>query len=282
MKKLFFIFLILLLSLNFAVTADEGAGVSLGLEVGIGNINHKDDWTPYIMPMFIFDHTFNDGALDIFAELDYTFGFEKVPEDKDDVYPQSVYFDLLFGYNKSVGAASTLSFILENEFDEYIISPRPKANKGSDFTGILTPAVIYTQGFDFGDIYGGVGIPITYMQYMQEFKDTDLVLGANFTVGWNSVFGLGLEAKAFAQLSPSEGRGYLGLEALASYENGPMYFEVLAQIPKEIKYGGITITPEFDFSFGNVTFYAYSELAGIGAEGGSIIISPAIGVKFNF
>jgi hypothetical protein len=270
MKKLFLIFLILLPSVG--ITANDGIGISTGFETGIENINNKDNWEPYIMPIIIFDQTYLDGALDVFAELDYTFGFSKVLDKKKEVYPQSLYFDLLFAYNQRLDGASTLSFIVENEFDEFIISPSIKNN----IKGILTPAVKFTQEFNFGDIYGMVGSPVTYIDYD---KKADIKIGIDFTIGWYSTFGPGLEAKALTLLMPGDGRGYLGLEALATYETGPIYFEVLAEIPKEIS-GGVTITPEFEFNFGNITFYAYSKFAGLGGDG--LFISPAIGVKFNF
>jgi hypothetical protein len=270
MKKLLLIFFVLLPSLS--VTANDGIGVSTGFETGIENINKRDDWEPYIMPVIIFEQAYLDGVLDVFAELDYTFGFFKVLDKKKEVYPQSLYFDLLFAYNKSLDGASTLSFIIENEFDEFIIAPSTKNN----IKGILTPAMKFTQEFDFGDIYGVVGSPIIYIDYD---KKADIGVGLDFTLGWYSTFGPGLEAKALTRLLPGDSRGYLGLEVLVTYETGPMYFEVLAEIPKEIS-GGVTITPEFEYNFGNITFYVYSKFAGLG--GADVIISPAIGVKFNF
>jgi hypothetical protein len=264
---------------NFAVTADEdeGLGFYAGLEAGIGNINkaaYGSDREYYIMPMVIYEQAFLNGILDVFAELDYTLGFTKISDGKKEVYPQSLYFDLLLAYNLGMGSASTLSFFLENEFDELEIAP--SSNKENNITGIFTPAVNFNQEFDFGDIYARAGFPITYIH---DDKKADTEIGVDFTLGWYSVFGLGLEAKALTQLVPGDDRDYLGLEVLASYETDTMYFEVLAEIPKEIE-DGVTVTPEFDYYFKNFTFYIYCEFSGIG--GGSVRISPALGVKYSF
>jgi hypothetical protein len=283
MKNTFIVLLVMLITVNFSVTADEeeyeGLGLFLGLETGVVNINKadKEDREPYVMPFIIYEKALLDGALDIFAELDYTFGYIKTPsEDKREVFPQSLYFDLLLAYNLGLGNASTLSFLLENEFDEFIIAPSVK--KDNNITGIFTPAVNFNQGFDFGDLYARVGSPITYIQ---NEKNADTLVGLDLTLGFYSAFGLGLEAKALTLLVPGEGRGYLGLEALITFETGPVYFEVLAEIPKDISEEGVIITPEFDFSFGNFTVYTFCEFTGIGA-GGSIGISPAIGIKYSF
>ena len=281
MKKLFIVLPVMLLAAYFSVTADEydDMGLSLGLEIGAVNITKADEEErePYLMPMIIYKRALLDGALDVFAELDYTFGFTKTLDgDGKEVYPQLMYLDLLIAYNMGLGEASTLSFILENEIDELTIVPRFKDNNG--ITGIFTPAVNFNQAFDFGDLYARVGSPITYIQ---DEKDADTLVGLDFTLGFYSAFGLGLEAKALTLLAPGESRGYLGLEALVTFETGPVYFEVLAEIPKDISEDGVTVTPEFDFYFGNFTFYTYCEFTGIGT-GGSIGISPAIGFKYSF
>jgi hypothetical protein len=281
MKKIILIFFVLL-AMSFTVTADEynGVGLSLGLEVGIENLNkvNEEDRAPYIMPRIIYDRSFLDGAFDVFTELDYKFGYTKVLDGNKEVFPQSVYFDLLFGYHMPLGGASTLSFFLENEFDEIDIAPVNKKEKETNITGIFTPAVGFSQEFDFGDIYARVGSPITYIQ---DEKNADKIIGLDCTLGWYSIFGLGLQAKARTQLVPGYDRGYLGLEVLASYEMDDMYFEIFAEIPKDISEEGVTITPEFEYYFKSFTFYTYCEFSSIGA-GGSVIISPAIGVKFSF
>jgi hypothetical protein len=230
------------------------------------------------MPLLIYENSFLDDALDVYVELDYTFGLSKEPnDDGDETNPQSIYLDLMIGYNLSLGDASTLSFILENEFDEFIISPSFKdSNK---ITGIFTPAVKFNKEFDFGDLFAQIGIPVTYIQY---YKEADSEIGLDFTFGWNSTFGLGFQAKVCNLLVPGDYAGYLGLEAIVSYETEPVYIEVEIIIPKEISSEGVTITPQIDYSFRNFTFYANFEFAGIGISGGNVSISPALGVKYSF
>jgi len=284
MKKLvicFFVFLFV----SFFIAADEneGTGFSVGMEAGIWNFNkaYGSSMEPYLMPVLIYDNSLLNGALDVYAELDYTFGLKRITNANDKkVFPQSLYFDFLLGYNLGFSSVSTLSIIVENEFDELILSPRDSGS--NNITGIFTPAVKYNHVLDFGDIYFMLGSPITYIQ---EEKSAKTIVGLDFTLGWYGNFGLGAEAKALMQFLPAkkaEGAGYRGLEALVYYEFEPFYVEVLAELSSDIKKGGITITPEFEYSFNNVTLYTKCELMGIGIEGGKIVISPALGIRFSF
>jgi len=281
MKKFFVALLVIALLASFAAADDnEGIGLSTGLEFGIGNVNKANDGKrfPYLMPMLIYENSFFDDTLDIYAELDYTFGFTKEPDnDGNDVYPQSLYSDLMIGYNLGLGDTSTLSFILENEFDEIILSPKYKGV--NSLTGIFTPAVKFNQKLNIGDLFAQIGAPITYIQYD---KDADTAVGLDFTLGWNSSFGLGLEAKVCTLIVPGDDAGYTGVETTVSYETETIYIEVETIIPKEISNEGVTVTPEFDYSFKNFTFYVKCEFAGIGVNDGNVIISPALGIKYSF
>jgi len=274
MKKFFVFLLILAMLASFAAADDdEGIGLSAGLEFGIGNINKANDgdMNPYLMPMLIYENSFLDETLDVYAEIDFTLGFTKEPnDDGDDVNPQSMYIDLMVGYNLGLGSASTLSFILENEFDEIIIAPIYA------LTGIFTPAVKFNYKLDFGDVFAQIGVPITY------YDKTDTAIGLDFTLGWSSTFGLGIEAKILTLLSPGDDAGNNGFETIISYKTEPIYIEVETIIPKEISSEGVTITPEFDYSFRNFTFYVKCEFAGIGVDGGGVSITPALGVKYSF
>jgi len=282
-KKFFVAFLVLALSASFAVAdddADEGIGLSVGLEFGIGNINKADDedMSPYLMPMLIYENSFFDNKLDIYAELYYTFGFTKESnDDGEEVNPQSLYSDLILSYNLSLGGASTLSFVFENETDEIIISPTYK--EFNALTGIFTPAIKFNQEFDIGNLFAKVGSPITYIQYD---KNADTNVGLDFTIGWNSTFGLGIEAKVCTLIVPGDDAGFSGIEATITYETETIYIEVETIIPKEISNEGVKVTPEFDYLFKNFTFYVKCELTGIGVSDGNVIISPALGVKYNF
>jgi hypothetical protein len=270
MKRFLVFFLVLVLGAGFAAAQD--IGLTVGLEFGLEDVG--GDMAPYLMPMLIYENAFIDDALDVYAELDYTLGFGKAyNEDGDEVLPQSLYIDLSVGYNLSLGDASTLSFILENEFDTIEISP-------SDFiTGIFTPAIKFNQGFDFGDIYAQVGLPVIYYPNV---KDADAGLGLDFTLGWGSSFGLGIEVILSMMFAPEDDAGYSGLEATFSYEADSLYCELNAVFSSDIKAEGITITPEFDYSFGSLTAYLFIEFAGIGSDGGEVSITPALGVKYSF
>ena len=266
-KKFLIFFLVLILAAGF-VSAQE-FGLTAGLEFGLGNINkaNDSDVEPYLMPMVIYENAFLDGVLDLYAELDYTLGFGN-----DDI-AQSLYIDLSAGYNLSLGSASTLSFILENEFDEIEISPN------DSITGIFTPAIKFNQEFDFGDVYAKIGLPITYFPNV---KDDDSLTGLDFTVGWGSSFGLGIEAIFYTLLAPSEASGYYAFETTVSYESGPLYCELNVYFPKETESGDMTITPEVDYSFGSFTAYLFIEFSGIGVDGGEVVITPALGIKYSF
>jgi hypothetical protein len=277
MKKCFCLFLVLSLAAGFATAEDkdEGIGLSVGVEFGIENINkaNDEDMAPYLMPMIIYENSFLDDTLDVYAEIDYTIGLAKeTNEDGHDVNPQSMYADLMFGYNLKLGETSTLSFILENEFDEITISPE------YSLTGIFTPAIKFNQNLDIGDLYFKVGAPITY----NDDKDADKLTGLDFTIGWDSSFGLGIEAKFCTMIVPKEYAGYTHLEATISYETDHIYFEVETIIPKEVDKDGITITPEFDINIQKLTFYVKSEFAGIGITDYKVVVSPALGIKFHF
>jgi len=279
MKKFLILFFVAALSAGFVVAQDEGEsggnGLSVGLEFGIGIVKDEDK-SPYLMPMLIYENSFLDEALDVYAEVDYTLGLNKVPnDDGDDVIPQSLYVDLKVAHNMGLGNASTLSFILENEFDGIIISPQLKGVPG--LTGIFTSAVKFNHTLDFGDLYAQLGAPITYYD-----KGEYTTAGLDFTLGWNSTFGLGIEAKVCTLLWPEDTAGYSGFEAIFSYEADAIYAEVKTIIPKEIDLSGVTITPEFDYSFKDFTFYIKCEFANIGADFGGVSFTPALGVKYSF
>ena len=273
MKKFIFLFLALTMVTGFAMANGEGIGLSVGLELGAGGVNRPDgaeNMYPYVMPFVVYENSFLGGALDLFAEVDYTVGIY-------DENPMELYVDLRAGYNLFFGRASTLSFILRNEFDPYIIKPRD--SEGNNMVGIFTPAVRFNQAMNFGDIYAQAGVPITYMQ---EDKNAELGFGLNLTAGWVSTFGLGLETTAYATIKPSDSDFFNGIDILVYYETGPIYFEVLAEIPSEMEYG-ISLTPYFSYAFSNgLQIYAYCEFEAVAANEGNIVISPAIGVKFSF
>jgi len=289
MKKLIVFILALGILASYAAADDEPIGISAGLEFGVSNVNEANggDMWPYIMPMLIYDNSFLDGGLDVYAEADYTFGIIKEPD--ENVNWQSLYVDLMLGYNLSLGSASDLSFILENEFDEIVISPNYEGE--NSLTGIFTPAVKFKQGLDIGSLSAKIGVPVTYVQYS---KDADTAIWLDLTLGWKSNFGMGIQARICNLLSPSDNAGYLGLETIVSYETEPLYFQIKILIPKENdgviitpRYGdlfgkGVIITPRFEYSFKDFIFYVKSKFTDIGVDGRNVSISPALGFTYSF
>jgi len=278
MKKCIFLFFVFCMIANFAAADDKDLCLSIGLEFGVENISKSDDDDNiyYLMPLLLYENSFFNKTLDVYAELEYTFGLTKKDYgDGDEVIPQSIYFDLIVGYNLRFGSASTLSFILENEFDKFIISPR--STGGPNLTGIFTPAVNFNQNFSFGDLFARLGAPLTYFD-----KGAGTTMGLDFTIGWNSTFGLGIEAKLRTLLFPGSDVGYNGFETIFSYQTGSVYVEVETIFPREISGEGVKITPEFDYSWWNFTFYVKCEFSGIGASGAGVRITPAIGVKYSY
>lgn len=269
MKRLLVLFLALALIAGFAFAEDEdeGIGLTVGLEFGVENITDKgsDDRVPYLMPMIIYDNSF--GAFDIYAELDYIFGFTKT----GDKFPQDLYFDLVLTYNLGLGDASTLSFIVENENDTFQLSPWVDAS--SNISGIVKPGIKFTQGItDFGDLYVQADVPIGY-------TEDPLEVGIDAILGWDSTFGLGIKVVEHNTIKPDA--DYAGLDVIVSYESGPVYCEVEVDIPKDAGADGVVIIPEFDLSFNAFTFYVNCSFEGVGS-GGDVIISPALGIKYSF
>jgi len=272
MKKCIFLFFVLCVAAGFTaaddiVINDKGVCLTIGLEFGSENVYEANDSerTYYLTPMLIYENSFLNNTLDIYAEADYTIGFQ-IPAD-DEVNSQSIYFDFMLGYNLGLGGASTLSFSLENEFDELTILPQLA------LTGIFTPAVKYNHTFGFGDLYAQVGAPITYYD-----KDA-VTTGLDLTLGWDSTFGLGIEAKLCTLLAPEDVIGFHGIEAIVSFRTGSVYIKVETIIPMAIGAVGATVTPEFNFSIWDLTLYLKCEFSGIGR--GETITSPAIGLKFT-
>ena len=135
MKKFLAFFLVMSLAVSFAAAEDEdneGVGLSVGLEFGFEDIGDEER-VPYLMPLLVYEKSFFDDALDLFAEIEYTVGFTGESE-----LEQSLALDFMAGYNLKLGDANTLSLILQNEFDEMAISP------GFSLDGIFTPAVKFT------------------------------------------------------------------------------------------------------------------------------------------
>jgi len=303
MKKFFVFFTILFLVFTFKTAAHSGCGgygglgdegFSAGLEFGIDGVN-EDDRMPYLTAIASYGHSFLDNSLDVYSELNYTFGFgeghhEHSPDEHnhhdDNAFSQSLYFNFMIGYNLRLGfdGESTLSFILQNEFDEFIISPR--CEESNNITGIFTPAIRYNHELNTGDIYTQLGFPVTYIQ--QE-KNAGTEVGLDFTLGWDSLFGLELEATLSTLLAPGDDAGFDGLELIIGYEFEPFHFSVETFFPfSDFDDRGISILPQIDYNFKNFTFYINCLFAGVGVHehdnghGHSLHITPALGFRYSF
>jgi len=293
MKKLLVLLLVLFMAAGFAAADDDGIGLTAGLEFGINDINKPNDAEesdPYIEASIEYENSFLDKALDIYAGLAYDLHFNK--NEYDDT-PHGLWFDFSIGYNLKLSSASTLTPILENE--NYIDF---SASEDS-VLGILKPGIKFNQNIDdVGDLYFQLDVPLAYAYYGAE----DTFVGLDFTLGWASTFGLGLEASGHVLISPNDEdldvSGFTGMGFTASYENvaETIYAELAVTIPlKNLKYGapynyfdsseplGISITPLFQYTFDfGLAAYLSITFDGIGITDNDLGVSPAIGVKYSF
>ena len=274
MKKLLVLFLVLAITAGHIAAQDEDIGLSLGLEFGIENVNkaNEEERYPYIAPMLVFDRSFLNNFLDIYTELDYFFFFKK--DEVDKVYPQLLYFDLSLGFNLGLTDTSTLSIILENENEYFLIVPRIKG--ANNVYGIIKPGVKYSQMLHIGDIYSQIDLPIQYISYN---KDDEFWMGLDLTFGMYTDIGFGLKTTGHLSFKPEF--DYYGLDVILSYENDFIYGELEINTPKKFS-DGITATPEINFFFIGFTLYANCMFEGIGNKDSKIVISPAAGLKFSF
>lgn len=266
MRRIVCMFLVLTAAAGFAAAQDDSIGLTAGLEFVFSDVAGEAEIG--IAPSLEYENSFFDGALDFYAGLGYAVAFS-------DPVAQDIGLETETVYNLSLAEASTLSFILNNE-NVFVVSPRE--DNSNNLEGTLTPAINFTQGLDFGDLYAQMDFPIAYVQLE---KDADPGFGIDVTLGWTSTFGLGIELTEHNALWPKEDSVYGGLDLAVSYENGPIYAELALEAPGAFE--GVAITPDFEYTFNAFTFYASVEFGNInGEEGSSVSVSPAIGVKFSF
>ncbi|MDR1099992.1 MAG: hypothetical protein LBL28_05860 [Treponema sp.] len=266
MKRTFLFFLVLVLACGFlaAQEEDEGTGLSAGLEVGINNATSDDGRSVYLMPNVVYEKSFDD--LDVFVEGDYTIEFDGEDAAGEKATIQTFYLEEELGYNLHFGDASTLTLILNNALT-FNLGTNQTVNMAED--GTLDPALKFTQGFDFGDLYGQIGFPIGYPA---------AGFGLEFIVGCAAGFGLGAELTCTYSVEPEA--EYSETSLLLTYENGPIYGEVEVAANGEFKVW--TITPEFDYSIGSFTLYVGAELGELGNPDEDFVLSPFLGVSYSF
>jgi hypothetical protein len=241
--------------------SDEGGGIGLsaGLELGAGNVLERGVFS--IMPNVVFERSFE--GLDVFGELDYTAAFDE---------PQTAHelaLEVELGYSLTLSQAGALAFTVNNQ-DTFFLSPA--LEEGLTNTGVVEPAAQYTHALaSIGDIWGKVGLPITYLTGIEG----ESALGLNVTAGWASTFGLGLELTGSFDLAPEAG---FGMGLLATYESGRYYCEVEVTAANGFK--DWEVLPELDVTFGAVVLTARLQLTK--ADGADWELKPFIGAGYQF
>jgi hypothetical protein len=240
----------------------EPVGLTAGLGLGFGNV--ADEAVIGITPQIEFENSF--GNLDVYIDAEYTIEFDSDAN-------HALYLEEELGYNLPFSEISKLSFIVNNQNDFHIA---PKA-EGNIAGGTVDPAVRYTHTLGFGDLFGQVGLPITYRNQYIPASDDEAGLGVYAKLGWGSTFGLGTELTLNYSIKPNA--EYAETELLLTYEQETFYAEVDIVAAKAFE--SFTITPEFDYYLGAFTFWASVEFGNLGDDE-DISITPAIGVKYSF
>jgi hypothetical protein len=264
-------------AVSFVNAQEEGAeeaggiGLTVGLEAGFGNVAEEAEFS--ITPNVAYENSFLNGALDVFAEVDYTAAFS-------DPAAHEVYIEEEIGYNLGVIQGGTLSIILNNN-NTIKVDPAPE--DGETHEGTFEPALKWTQTLGFGDLWAKFGLPIVYLTGVEDQTALEFVT----TVGWDSTFGLGVEFGLGFLLDDSADEeaetGLADFGLLLSYDGGLIYGEVEVVADKEFEV--VTITPEIDVNldFG-LTIYAKAEIGIYDIEGIDMdpSFTPAIGVSYSF
>jgi hypothetical protein len=261
-KKWILLFFTLALAAGMAAAQeDEGAGFSLGAEVGFGDVT--DEVVLGVTPNIAYENSF--GNLDIAASLGYTFTF-------DDDLGQELGFEFEGGYNFSLSESGVLSLIVYDE-NTFYVDPEPDDN--NYHTGMFKPSLKYTQTLGFGDLYGQLGFPIDYLTGV---KDADANVSTELTLGLaptDDADGFGLELTGTYLLSPDAEYTSTGL--LVSYKKSVFYGEVEVVANKD--FDVFEINPEIDISVGAWTFTVRGEIV---TDSDHTAASPFIGASYSF
>jgi len=288
MKKLIVLFCVQTFLISGLVAAQEEIGVTVGTEVGVGNVNKANggDMWPYMKPTVTYYHSFDN--LDVYAELNYTFGFIKEFDNTGKkVFPQSLSLDSSLCYNLGLNSTSILSFILENYNSDIAITPDVGYDSIKDrIEGVLKPTIKFSQKLESGGILAKAGAHIIYLR---RGYNGNLPIGLNIAHGWKSPFGLAVGSELLVALTPSVFNGYHEIGFIASYDSKtvPIYTQVEVKFPNEFKNKGITITPKLYYFFRPFNLIASCGLSNVGARNWNdeymdINISPALMFNYNF
>ncbi|MCL2600081.1 MAG: hypothetical protein FWD88_02740 [Treponema sp.] len=278
MKKNLVLFSAMLLTVGLAAFAHGGGGggrgahedgLAVGFEWGyrdsdprLGGGHH------YVRPYIAYGQRFLDDTIGLIAEMDITTAFD------DGGTENSLYLNLEFSFDRRLSEDVTLTFILEKEFDDLMLSPR--ANDSPNMTAVIAPGARLSRVFYNGDtIFTEVSMPITYLDtwggVTMEASRRNNVFGFNFTFGWESAFGLNVEATLATTVAGRQNAdgtwpahtagaaaGITNLELGFTYEVNRLFLG----LDFDIKRGangpaGLMITPMVSVNVGHFDIYAY-------------------------
>jgi hypothetical protein len=253
MKKFLFVLLAAALACGSAAAQEEGIGLSAGLEIGLGDV--ADAVEVGISPLLGYETSFLDGALDVSAEIAYTFKIA-------DGLPMEFFAEENIGYNLPLGDISTLTFGLHHE-NSFLLNPFDHGDDGS----VVEPNVGYALELDAGELAFALGFPITYLP--------EANVGAYITAGFAFPFGFGVEVTANLDLSAP---GYADTNLVLSY--GQETFSVELGIDAEDDtFTTFALNPLVEIYVNSLTFWAGVEIGGLGD---TVSVEPFLGAKISF
>ena len=296
MKKMTILFLVIFLA--GGVVMAQIPGLSLGGELGIlddfGDYMDLGDRI-YVRPMVSYENNSLVQGLELYAEMGTPFWF--APK-----FWLGFDLDLKVGYGLYLSPISRLNFGLESLILIPVNNNRqavytPLAEKidplmaqyfaAVDPISWLIPSIRFTQGFDFGEIYGEITMPFLLVE---KFLDPFDIFYFNITGGIETPMGLGASltiSNAFFDYTDNELFYSLGLKVY--YNSGPLYAGMGMLIPTyedRMKYWGMIFTPEFAYDvrsnlsiFGKLPIYGF--LAKTTEGGRKLSMGMVFGVKYS-
>lgn len=192
-------------------------------------------------------------------------------DDMNDIAPQEMYVGFLAEYVHPLTDAGKLHVIFQHEFEDIVLAPAFTWSRGDDpvieprdnlFTGVTMPAIRYTHTLgEIGDVFGQVGLPMEW-----EAGQEKTSYGLEIALGYESNFGLEAEltlnfalnetSRNLKWVDPTnanarreEHTGYNGFDLMVGYEIGNFFLSVEAEVPIDVKYRGILLTPQAEFHF---------------------------------
>ena len=284
MKKLFFLFVVLILTGSFAMADD--VGLTVGFEISFLDFN--DTWTQrYMMPSVAYEKALLDESLELSAGLG-------IPMCVNPNVWLGFDLDLKAAYNLKLGSASTLSFILGNKNffpavaknDNYQAYSTIFEERLADITGKIIPGIGFKQGIgDAGSLFLQADIPLIY----NAVPGVDLAVGLDFALGFKSSIGLGFQGTVYNLFSNGYGESsyFEYVELIPCYESEIIYAEILFGLPT-YKNGfdleGLKIRPEVQIKIPpakSLMVFLALPIFGIGSDNG-VGVGMTVGVKYSF